>query len=122
GFAAAARRLYQTAKNPWLFFTDSDGQYVPSELWKLTPFLKDHVMVHGAKIGRQDPFYRKVSSAVFNRIVRFQFDNRFSDINPAFRFIQKPLIDRMLPRLTVMPTLLNAELTIRAEMENLPVK
>src|ERR1035441_4651984 len=37
GFAAAARLLYSEARCPLVFFTDSDGQYVPAEFWKLAP-------------------------------------------------------------------------------------
>src|SRR5437867_775200 len=39
GFGAAARVLYAEARCPWMFFTDSDGQYVPAEFWKLAPFI-----------------------------------------------------------------------------------
>jgi glycosyltransferase involved in cell wall biosynthesis len=35
GFAASARRLYKAAKCPYVFFTDSDGQYVAADFWKL---------------------------------------------------------------------------------------
>ena len=122
GFAAAARRLYREARCPLVFFTDSDGQYVASEFWKLTPYVGKYWIVHGAKIGRQDAFIRKVASAVFNRIARFIFDVHYSDINSAFRIVRRELSDAMLPELECMPTLLNAELLLRAEMENYPIK
>jgi glycosyltransferase involved in cell wall biosynthesis len=122
GFAAAARRLYANAKCPLVFFTDSDGQYVPSEFWKLTPYVGDFKIVHGAKIGRQDAFLRKLASAIFNRIAILLFDIHYSDINSAFRIIQKELCDEMLPKLHCMPTLLNAELLLRAELENHAIK
>lgn len=122
GFAAAARRLYSEAKCPLVFFTDSDGQYVASEFWKLAPYAKDFAIVHGAKIGRQDAFYRKLSSMIFNRIARFIFDMHYSDINSAFRIVRKDLCLEMLPKLNCMPTLLNAEFLLRADMENQPIK
>lgn len=122
GFAAAARRLYREAKCPLVFFTDSDGQYVASEFWKLTPYVEKFWIVHGAKIGRQDALFRKIASAIFNRIARFIFDVHYSDINSAFRFVRKTVTNAMLPKLQCMPTLLNAELLLRAEMENYPIK
>jgi dolichol-phosphate mannosyltransferase len=118
GFAAAAKRLYANARCPLVFFTDSDGQYVASEFWKVASRLGPHDMVHGAKIGRQDAFMRKVASALFNKLARFHFDIHFSDVNSAFRLVRKEMLDQLLPRLECMPTLLNAELLIRAEMEN----
>lgn len=122
GFAAAAKRLYKEAKCPLVFFTDSDGQYVASEFWKLAPYANDFAIVHGAKIGRQDAFYRKLSSMIFNRIARLVFDTPYSDINSAFRIVRKDLCDEMLPKLNCMPTLLNAEFLLRTDMENYPIK
>lgn len=122
GFATAARNLYINSKCPLIFFTDSDGQYVPSEFWKLAPFAGKFDIVHGAKIGRQDPLPRKISSALFNRIARFVFDEHYSDINSAFRIVKREVIEALLPRMKCMPTLLNAELLLRAEMENYAIK
>jgi glycosyltransferase involved in cell wall biosynthesis len=122
GFAAASRRLYSSANCPLVFFTDADGQYVAEEFWKLAPFIGEFSMVHGAKIGRQDYFYRKLASLIFNRVARFIFDIHYSDLNSAFRIIKKGLIKELLPRLNCMPTLINAELIIRTEMENYAIK
>jgi dolichol-phosphate mannosyltransferase len=122
GFAAAARLLYAEASCPLVFFTDSDGQYVPSEFWKLAPFVREFSLVHGAKIGRQDPVFRKIASAVFNRIARFKFDVHYSDINSAFRIMRADMVKELLPRLKCMPTLINAELLLRAELDNRSIK
>ena len=122
GFAAAARTLYSEARCPLVFFTDSDGQYVPAEFWKLVPFLGQFSVVHGAKIGRQDPLFRKVASAIFNRIARLLFDVHYSDINSAFRIMKAELVKDLLPQLRCMPTLLNAELLLRAELDNYSIK
>lgn len=122
GFAAAARLLYNDARCPLVFFTDSDGQYVPAEFWKLAPFTAEFSIVHGAKIGRQDPFYRKAASALFNRIARFVFDVHYSDINSAFRLMRTDVVREILPQLHCMPTLLNAELLLRAELDNRSIK
>ncbi len=122
GFAAAARRLYGRAKCPLVFFTDADGQYAATEFWKLTPFAGDYDMVHGAKIGRQDVFFRKVASALFNRCARFIFDTHYSDLNSSFRIIKREALLELLPKLKHMPVMLNAELFIRAEMENYSIR
>jgi len=122
GFAAAARLLYSEAKCPFVFFTDSDGQYVASEFWKLVPFAGEFSIIHGAKIGRQDPLFRKVASGIFNRIARFLFDVHYSDINSAFRFMKRDLVLELLPGIHCMPTLINAELLLRAELENHSIK
>ena len=122
GFAAAARRLYAAARCPLVFFTDADGQYVASEFWKLAPFAADFDLVHGAKVGRQDAFARKVASAIFNRIARFLFDVHYSDINSAFRIMRREVVMTLLPTVHCMPTLLNAELLLRIELNNYSIK
>jgi glycosyltransferase involved in cell wall biosynthesis len=122
GFGPAARRLYAAARCPLVFFTDSDGQYVPSEFWKLAPFAAEFDIVHGAKVGRQDSFFRKVASAAFNRIARFLFDEPYTDINSAFRIVKKEALERLLPSARCLPTLLNAELLLRAALTNLSIK
>lgn len=121
GFVAAARRLYHRAKCPWVFFTDSDGQYVPSEFWKLTPFTDKFDVIHGAKIGRQDPFFRRVASFAFNTIARLYFDTYYTDINSAFRLMRREIILPIMDRCRHMPSLLNAELLLRCEFEGLRI-
>jgi dolichol-phosphate mannosyltransferase len=121
GFANAARRLYRKAKNAWVFFTDSDGQYVPVEFWKLAPFIGKYDVIHGAKIGRQDPFARRVASFAFNCTARLYFDTCYTDINSAFRLMRRDAILPIVEKCCHMPQLLNAELLLRSEFEGLQV-
>jgi dolichol-phosphate mannosyltransferase len=122
GFAASARRLYREARCPLVFFTDSDGQYVASEFWKVAAVFATCDMVHGAKVHRQDPLYRRVASAGFNQIARSFFGVAIADINSAFRLLSKAMVDDLLPRVHSMPTLLNAELLLRAVAAGYSVK
>ena len=87
---------------------------VASEFWKLAPYAREFSVVHGAKIGRQDAFGRKAASLVFNRIARFVFDVHLSDINSAFRLLKRDVARELVATVRCMPTLLNAELLLRA--------
>jgi glycosyltransferase involved in cell wall biosynthesis len=122
GFSAAARRLYNEAKCPLVFFTDSDGQYVASDFWKLAPYIESFDLIHGAKIGRKDPAFRRYASSIFNKMSEFLFAVTYSDINSAFRLMKREVLERTLPQVNCMPTLLNAELLLRAEFENFRIK
>lgn len=122
GFAVAARRLYGMARCPWVFFTDSDGQYVPQEFWKLAKYMDKFDVVHGAKIGRQDPFMRRLASFLFNIISRTIFDIHYSDINSAFRLMKRTEVLPIVETCRHMPTLLNAELLLRCEFAGMPIK
>jgi glycosyltransferase involved in cell wall biosynthesis len=121
GFGVAARRLYLSARCPWVFFTDSDGQYVPAEFWKLARFTGTFDVIHGAKIGRQDPFLRRLASFSFNTIAHVIFDTHYTDINSAFRLMRREQVVPIVERCRHMPTLLNAELLLRCEFEGLTI-
>ncbi len=122
GFLAAAKRLYSSARCPLVFFTDSDGQYVASDFWKIAAYAERYDYVRGTKVGRKDPIFRRIASAVFNKCVIFLFNVNYSDINSAFHLIRKEVVDDLLPQVTVMPLLINTELVLRAELSNYEVK
>jgi len=123
GFANAARRLYGRAKCPWIFFTDSDGQYIASDFWKLAKHIDEkNDLIRGAKIGRRDPKVRRLASALFNKFVQFLFNLNYLDFNSAFFLVRKDALCAILPHLHCMPTLINTELLLRLELENYSIK
>ncbi len=115
GFGAAAKRLYATARCPLIFFTDSDGQYMPEDFWTVAAALPNADMVHGYKVGRQDPLYRIVASAVFTHLAHLFFGSRGHDVNSAFRLMRRDLVETLVPDVCRLPVQPNAELYIRAE-------
>lgn len=114
GFAAAARALYRRARCPWVFFTDSDGQCVASEFWRLAAEAENYDFLLGVKRVRFDPFVRRVTSRVFNRLAAFICGTPDRDINFGFRLARRDAALECLSRCRDMPTLLNAEMTIFA--------
>jgi len=123
GFANAARRLYERAKCPWIFFTDSDGQYVARDFWKLAKHIDcRNDLIRGAKIGRKDPLIRRLASAIFNKIIQFLFNINYLDFNSAFFLIRKDALRDIMGHLNCMPTLINTELLLRLELENYSIK
>ncbi len=116
GFFKSAQRLYTLAKCPLVFFTDSDGQYVPREFWKIAANIHAYDICHGMKATRKDPFYRVAASGAFNMIFRVLFFSKLRDVNSAFRLMHKSLSDEIAPKVKHMKTLFNAELLIRAEL------
>ena len=113
GFGAAARRLYAEARCPLVFFTDSDGQYVPEDFWKVAALYGTADMIHGYKVGRSDPYVRLLASQAFNALARHTLQVPYRDINSAFRLVSRALVMSQLPRMHCMKTLFNAELLVR---------
>jgi glycosyltransferase involved in cell wall biosynthesis len=122
GFAAAARRLYEAAHCPLVFFTDSDGQYVAADFWKLARHIDRYDLVHGAKLGRKDALLRRLCSMLFNKLASFLFEVHYLDINSAFRLMKAHVVKDLLTEPTIMPTLINAELLLRCELKNYDIK
>lgn len=122
GFAPAARALYGRARCPWVFFSDSDGQCVASEFWRLAQYAEDNDFLLGVKRIRYDPFVRRVTSRVFNRIASILFPVTGEDINFGFRLARREAVLRCLEQCADMPTLLNAEVSIYANVLGYRVK
>jgi dolichol-phosphate mannosyltransferase len=114
GFGPAARALYRRATCPWVFFTDSDGQCVASEFWRLAENAGTHDFLLGVKRVRYDPLTRRITSRIFNKIAKLMFSVPGEDINFGFRLARREAVNACLAHCGDMPTLLNAEVTIYA--------
>jgi len=122
GFGNAAKRLLDNTNTEWIFFTDSDGQYVPEDFWILWKKRSDFDVVRGIKMGRQDPFLRRVTSLVWNKSVSFLFNLPLIDINAAFILARTDVVKQVLPLVTRLKTLVTSELIIRIILANYEVK
>ena len=122
GFGNAAKRLLATPDTEWLFFTDADGQYVPEDFWILWNRRNQFDVVRGIKMGRQDPFLRRVTSLIWNKAVGFLFNLPLIDINAAFVLARTDVVKDILPIVTRLQTLVTSELIIRIILANYEVK
>jgi dolichol-phosphate mannosyltransferase len=118
GFGVAAKRLLSSADTQWIFFTDSDGQYIASDFWLLWARREDRDFIRGIKLGRQDPLIRRITSLVWNKSVRFLFELPISDVNAAYLLMRKEFLNKMLPSVRLLPTMVLSELMIRSVMAN----
>lgn len=119
GFGNSAKRLLNLAESKWVFFTDSDGQYVAEEFWLLWNRRSGKDFVRGIKLGRKDPFTRRISSLLWNKTVNFLFELPVHDVNAAFLLIRKDSLNILLPQVRILKTMVLSELIIRAVMENM---
>jgi len=88
GFAAATRQ--------WVFYTDGDAQFDPTELALLVDAAADDVdVVQGYKIRRADNIARRVIGRVYHRFVAFAFRLEIRDTDCDFRLIRKSALDRV---------------------------
>jgi glycosyltransferase involved in cell wall biosynthesis len=94
GYGAALRSGFAAATKAFIFYTDGDGQYDPTELEKLVQAMSSGTcLVNGYKLKRQDRWHRIVIGALYNRFARWLFRIRLRDIDCDFRLIRRDALD-----------------------------
>ncbi|MCL5970080.1 MAG: glycosyltransferase family 2 protein [Patescibacteria group bacterium] len=96
GYGSSLSTGFKNAKYDWVFYTDGDGQYDPSELSKLVDKIDSKTdVVNGYKIGRSDNFTRRLVGHTYNTFVHRFYDIPISDIDCDFRLIRKSYIEKL---------------------------
>jgi glycosyltransferase involved in cell wall biosynthesis len=96
GYGGALLSGFGAATKEWVFYTDGDAQYDASEITRCLAAATDDVdVVQGYKIGRGDPWYRKVIGRVYHHVVKLLFRLHVRDTDCDFRLIRRSLLDRV---------------------------
>ncbi len=96
GYGAALMSGFAHATKQWVFYTDGDAQYDATEVAVVIAAATDTTdIVQGVKIGRGDPFHRKVIGHVYHHVVRIMFNLHVHDTDCDFRLIRHTLLDRV---------------------------
>ena len=74
GYGAALRTGFAAARHPLVFFADGDNQFDLGEIGLLIDRIDGADVVSGYRIQRQDPWYRRLNSWLYNRAARVLFD------------------------------------------------
>jgi glycosyltransferase involved in cell wall biosynthesis len=113
GYGAALRTGFAAATQPWIFFTDSDGQFDVAQLARLLPLAASADIVAGYRRVRQDPWHRRLYGLLFGRVlVRLLLGVRVRDLNCAFKLMRRDLVQSL--GLASDGALINAELLGKA--------
>jgi glycosyltransferase involved in cell wall biosynthesis len=94
GYGGALASGFRAAKKDYVFYTDGDGQYDPSELTLLAAAMQPGVdVVNGYKLSRQDPWYRQVIGSLYQRVTRALFSLPIRDVDCDFRLMRRSVFD-----------------------------
>jgi glycosyltransferase involved in cell wall biosynthesis len=94
GYGGALISAFSTASKDWIFYTDGDAQYDAKEAAGLVGAVTPATdIVQGYKIGRGDPWYRKVIGRVYHHVVKLAFGLRVRDTDCDFRLFRRSLIE-----------------------------
>jgi glycosyltransferase involved in cell wall biosynthesis len=99
GYGGALRSGFAAARGEWVFYTDGDGQYDPTEVERLVAQVSDGVdVVQGFKLGRNDHWIRTVVGRAYHHTVRLAFRLPVRDTDCDFRLIRASALDRVALR------------------------
>jgi glycosyltransferase involved in cell wall biosynthesis len=94
GYGGALRTGFATASKEFVFYTDGDAQYDPSEMALLWRTMRDDVdWVNGWKISRSDPLHRIVIGRIYHHTVKLLFGLRVRDVDCDFRLMRRRIFD-----------------------------
>jgi glycosyltransferase involved in cell wall biosynthesis len=94
GYGGALISGFQAATKDYVFYTDGDGQYDPSELVSLAAAMQPGVdVVNGYKISRQDPWYRQIIGSIYQHATRRMFGFPIRDVDCDFRLLRRYVFD-----------------------------
>jgi glycosyltransferase involved in cell wall biosynthesis len=93
GYGAALRAGFRSASKDFVFYTDGDGQYDPTEILSLLPHAPAMDWVNGFKIQRGDGIYRDLLGRAYRTLASFLFGLRIRDVDCDFRLIRRSILD-----------------------------
>ena len=96
GYGGALKSGIEAATKDWVFYTDGDGQYDPSEITTLIDLARDEVdVVQGYKIGRSDSLMRKIVGRTYHHGVAILFNLEVQDVDCDFRLMRRAKLQQI---------------------------
>lgn len=114
GYGATLWEGFTTAKFEYVFYTDGDNQFDLDELKKFVALIPFSDIVAGYRKKKQYSPYRKLTSFVYNHLLKFVFDVDFIDIDCAFKIIKTDLFRQI--KVNTKDAFIDAEIMIRARL------
>jgi glycosyltransferase involved in cell wall biosynthesis len=94
GYGGALRTGFATASKDFVFYTDGDGQYDPTEVTLLWETMSADVdWVNGWKISRSDPLHRILIGRVYHHMVKLLFGLKVRDVDCDFRLMRRRIFE-----------------------------
>jgi glycosyltransferase involved in cell wall biosynthesis len=92
GYGSAMRSGIAAATEPWVFLTDADLQFDLAQLPGFAAAAELVDLVHGFRIERRDPAYRRLTAGAWNWLVRALFAIPVRDVDCAFKLARRELL------------------------------
>jgi glycosyltransferase involved in cell wall biosynthesis len=114
GYKRAFLDAVLSARNPWVFFSDTGGKHDPQEFWKLYALRAEYDLIVGRRTDRNDQRYRCLLTSTYNLLIRsyFGFDG-IEDADSGFRLFNRAAIDQVLRGRLTYRNLIGSEIVLR---------
>ena len=113
GYGATLRDGFMNARMDYVFYTDGDNQFDLQELKKFVALIPYTDIVVGYRKRKQYSTYRKVTSLVYNFVLRFLFDIDYVDVDCAFKLIRTDLFRKI--KIDSVDAFIDAEILLKAK-------
>ncbi len=114
GYGATLWEGFTTARFEYVFYTDGDNQFDLEELKKFVALIPYSDMIVGYRKKKQYSTYRKLTSFVYNFVLKLIFNTDYIDIDCAFKIIKTDLFKRI--KVNTKDAFIDAEIMIRASL------
>ena len=91
GYGKALMSGVKISQYPLVFFMDSDGQFIITEINKMLFHLQDFDIITGYRYKRKDKLYRVILGKIYSCLVTILFGLRIKDINCGFKLFRKEI-------------------------------
>ncbi|MBZ0204389.1 MAG: glycosyltransferase family 2 protein [Ignavibacteria bacterium] len=114
GYGATLWEGFSTARFEYVFYTDGDNQFDLDELRKFVALIPYSDMIVGYRKKKQYSTYRKLTSFVYNFVLKLIFNTDYIDIDCAFKIIKTDLFKKI--KVNTKDAFIDAEIMIRASL------
>ena len=122
GYTTAFKDALGVAKTDLVFFSDSDAQHDPEDIFKLLGEIGTNDIVSGYKSPRRDPVHRVLLAKGYNLLIHLLFGFKMRDIDSGFKLIKKEVIDKILPDVRDMKWCVMSEFILKAHLAGYRIK
>jgi len=122
GYTKAFKDALRIANTELVFFSDSDGQHKPADVFKLLKEINENDIVSGYKFPRRDPIHRVIGSNIYNNLIYLLFGLKIKDIDSGFKLIKKKVIDNVLNEVTIFKYCVMTEFVLKAYFSGYKIK
>ena len=95
GYGGAVRSGLLASRKAFIFYTDGDRQFHLDDLERLVSAAQGVDMVIGYRMKRRDPWRRRLTAWVYNRLIRILFGSTMRDVDCAFKLFRHDVFERV---------------------------